>query len=337
MNSLDRNSNTDPQAPNFKSDPGREFSFLKGMELSDGTGVKIPLITVTGKNPGKTLFLISTLHGQEITGIEIIRRICRERVDPEKLSGRIMAIPIGNLLAYYSSSYHTLRYDYQDLNRSFPGDPYGSTTVRLANMIWQVASKCDLLIDLHCIPRAMGDGYSIVRPIGTDVVNKMCFEMAEAFGLTISISRPKNIDEVSLYPGLQACAVSAGIPSLLLELNDWRRISASTADAGVKGVLNILKHFGMIEGNPEPQTGKVLTARLLQTMITANSGGILHPIAELGSFIKKDERIARILDPFGDEKEVIAAPFDAYLLAYPQTENQAIATGEYVALLGQEQ
>jgi uncharacterized protein len=116
--------------PKFKSDPGIQFSYLEGMELSDGTSVKIPVITVTGKNTGKTLFLISTLHDQEITGIEIIRRICRERVNPEKLSGRIIAIPIGNPLAYHSSSYHTLRYDYQDLNRSFPGDANGSTTVR---------------------------------------------------------------------------------------------------------------------------------------------------------------------------------------------------------------
>ena len=129
--------------------------------------------------------------------------------------------------------------------------------MRIANIIWQVASKCDLLIDLHCIPRAMGDGYSIVRPIGTESVNRACFEMAEAFGLTISISKPKNVDEVSLHPGLQACAVSAGIPSLLLELNDWRRISGPTVEAGVKGILNVLRKFGMISGNLEPQIGKV--------------------------------------------------------------------------------
>ena len=61
----------------------------------------------------------------------------------------------------------------------------------------------------------------------------------------------------------------------------------------------------------------------------------MHPSAQLGDRVKKDDKIARILDPFGDEKEVVSAPFDAYLLAYPQTENQAIATGEYVALLGQ--
>jgi predicted deacylase len=328
----------DLSAENFKSSPGTvEFGYLKGIELSDGTKVGIPIISVNGKNPGKTLFLISTLHGQEITGIEIIRQICREIVDPNVLNGRIVAIPIGNPLAFYSSSYHTIRYDYQDLNRCFPGDPNGSTTVRIASMLWQVASKCDYLIDLHCIPQAMGDGYSIVRPIGTDFVNKECFEMAEAFGLTISVSKPKNVDESVLQPGLQACAVSAGIPSLLLELSDWRRITRTTVEAGVKGVLNILKRFGMINGNLEAQSGKVLQTRLIQSMIFSSSGGILHPIAELGDALKRGDKVARILDPFGDEKETITAPNDSYLLAYPQTENQAIATGEYVALLGNEE
>jgi predicted deacylase len=311
-----------------------EFSFLKCIELSDGTDIKLPVITVNGTKPGKTLFLISTLHGQEITGIEIIRRICREEIKPSKLKGRIIAIPIANPLAFNTSSYHTIRYDYKDLNRSFPGDMRGSTTLRIADVIWKVVSKCDMLIDLHCITRALGNGYSIVRPVGNDDINKTCFEMANVFGLTVTVSKPRNVDEVNANPGLQEYAVSKGIPSLLLELNDWRRISGPTVEAGVTGIRNVLVNFGMIRGNLKRQRGKIIRSHLSQKMIMTNSGGIMHPRAELGERLKKGEIVAEILDSFGNIKETIRAPSDCYLLAFPQTENQAIATGEYVALLG---
>jgi predicted deacylase len=310
---------------------------IKGIELADGTAVNLPVLSLQGRQAGPTLFLISAIHGQEITGIEIIRRIFRKKVNAESLHGRIVAILIGNPLAFYSSSYHTLRYDYQDLNRSFPGDPEGSTTQRLASSIWALASKSDYLIDLHCIPRALGNGYSIVRPVSKNrKINQKCFEMAFAFGLVTTVSIPKNVHETNQVLGLQANAVKAGIPSLLIELNDWRRISESTVRAGVKGILNVMKMIGMIDGNIQKKMNRRVKP-LIQRMIMSTRGGIFHPMAKLGDFVKKGEIVARIDDVFGDTVEQIKAPFDSYVLAYPQTENQAIATGEYAVLFGKEE
>jgi predicted deacylase len=306
---------------------------LPAVELSDGTRVSIPVLTVTGKKPGKTLFLSSVMHGQEITGIEVIRRVCREEVQPRELSGRIIAIPIANPLAFHTSSYHTLRYDYQDLNRSFPGDPKGSITLRLADSIWKVAAESDFVIDLHCLPRAMGNGFSVVRPIGTKGVNRKCFEMAKAFSLPIAVSLPGGPEERSLQPGLQARSVVNGIPALLTEMNDWRRISEPTVIAGVKGVLNVLKRFKMLHGRMEKQKGPRMPGVLLRKTLLANKGGIFHPVAKLGDYVKKGTVIARVLNPYGDEVEVFRAPFDSYVCGFPQLENQALATGDYVASL----
>lgn len=311
-----------------------ESGYLKGIELADGTIIRIPIISVTGKKPGKTLFLSSTIHGQEITGIEIIRRLCRERIKPNRLTGRVIAVPISNPLAFNVSSYHTLRYDYQDLNRVFPGDPQGSITQRLAHSIWNVASTADYLIDLHCIPKGMGNGYGVVRPLGKPAVNNEVYKMARALGLTVTISLPKIVKETHEPPGLQAMAVTSDIPALLIELNDWRRISNSTVTAGVTGVLNVMTRLGMIKGRMIKQRNVKTLGPLYQKRIRANRGGILIPVADVGDYVKKDQEVSRIYDAHGNLVERVKAHVTGYVLAYPQMENQTVCEGDQVVTLG---
>ena len=313
----------------------RGFGSLGYVELADGTQVRIPLMIVRGLKRGPSLLLLSTIHGPEILGIEVIRRIIREEVNPKRLVGSILAIPVANPLAFQNASYVTPYFDYFDLNRSFPGDSQGTITVRMADMIWSAVSKSDYIIDIHGVPNAMGHGYTVVRLSGKDSVDKNAIDMARAYGLSIVISEQRRIEEKGRLPGLQALAMHNGIPCILVETSGWRVWSRTAADSGVRGVLNVMKTLGMIPGSVEKQEGFVCPKPLKTHMLFANKGGILHLMKSPGEQIAAGDTVARILNIYGDEVETIKSPKAGYVCAYPFMENQAVAAGEYVALIGE--
>ncbi|MBL4606960.1 MAG: succinylglutamate desuccinylase/aspartoacylase family protein [Pseudomonadales bacterium] len=112
-----------------------------------GLTIPTPVLVINGKNPGKTLCMTAAIHGDELNGVEIVRRVMYDIV-PEKLTGKIIGIPIVNLKGFQRAS----RYlpDRRDLNRAFPGDPQGSLAARIAySLFYEVIVRCDYLIDLH--------------------------------------------------------------------------------------------------------------------------------------------------------------------------------------------
>ncbi|MEM1995043.1 MAG: succinylglutamate desuccinylase/aspartoacylase family protein [Nitrososphaerales archaeon] len=312
------------------------FGSLGAIELADGSTVKIPLMVVRGVKEGPTLLLISAIHGPEIIGVEIIRRVLREEIDPKTLTGSIIALPVANPLAFQQSSYVTPYYDFYDLNRAFPGDLQGTTTARLAGLIWSAVSKSDYVIDIHAVPNPLGYGYTVVRPIGKVRIDDKALNLAKAFGLTITISKQPRIEESGRLPGLQIVASRSGIPSILVEMNGWRSWSKEAADAGVIGVLNVMKYLKMIRGTLQKQQGVVLPRSLQTQMLFANKGGLIHTEISPGASIKAGDVVARIFNVYGELVENIKTPRDGYLCAYPYMENQAVATGDYVALIGEE-
>lgn len=317
--------------------PGeRRFGNVGSIELADGSKIRIPAIVLNGTKEGPTLLLISTIHGPEIIGVEIIRRVTREETNPKLLAGCIIALPIANPLAYQHSSYVTPYYDFYDLNRSFPGDLQGTTTARIAGLIWSVVRKSNYIVDLHAVPNPLGYGYTVVRLVGKSEVDDQALHIAKAFGLTLTVSKQARIEEKGRLPGLQALASLNGIPTILVEMNGWRTWSKEAVNAGVTGILNVMKHLRMIKGDLQKQCGAVLEKPIQTQMLLANRGGLLHTEVSPGCFVKTGSVIARIFDVYGDVVDVIEAPKNCWLIAYPFMGNQAVATGDYVALIGEE-
>ncbi len=130
------------------AEPGTtSYGTIKAVETLDGN-VEIPVILVNGTKPGSKLYVGSTIHGNELTGIEVIRRIL-EQIEPGNLSGTLIALPVQNPLAFRASTRMTFLEDI-DANRTFPGKADGGTSERISYILLKIASKSDAVIDLHC-------------------------------------------------------------------------------------------------------------------------------------------------------------------------------------------
>lgn len=306
---------------------------LQTLELQDGTKVNVPLMVVNGTKEGPTLFLDACVHGTELPGIEVIHKIVNEKVDPNELHGSIISVPVANPFALQHCSYYTLQDDTR-LDLAFPGKPMGRQTERIAYAIWHEAiSKSDYVMDVHgnpmpCIP------FVFIYPeyAKNDETRRKTEVMAEAFGLTVveagtdpPLPPPKEISN---------CSIAQGIPSVLVELMDCRRVDTPHGvDVGVRGVLNVMKVLGMLEGEVEPHTNvKIIKERQVwKSIITTNRGGLVHFKVEPGEWISKGTIIAVIYSVLGDEVEAVEMPVDGYIWAFicgHHGNYQAVSTGD---------
>jgi len=298
-----------------------EKGIIKGIELNTNTSIDIPVLVINGAKEGPTLLMVSTQHGIEIQGIEVIHKIMREKVDPKKLRGAIIGIPVENPLAYMHHQYLSW-IDNLDLGGGGSGSlltaerPQGNTTERLAYALWEEAwSKADMVINIHCNTRPdslIWQGINIGDPQTKDALEKM----AKAFGVTTMVSnRPLREDA---QPTLGNKAAKKGVPILLVELIDGRWISEPSTSAGVRGILNIMKEFDFIDGEVELQEGfPIIPDECRSTgIVRANRGGLIRFFKTPGEFIKKGEIFAEIYDLYGDVLEEIKMPVDGYTWAY---------------------
>ena len=302
---------------------------LGSIYLSDGTAVDIPLIVVNGAQAGPALWVSAAMHGQELSGIGVIWELVKNRIDPAKLRGTVVAAPLLNPLSFNGGTYFTPQDGY-NINRVFPGDPKGLTTQRLASLVLEEGiRKVDYLIDFHANPEpAMY--FSIIKDAQDRAVWEKSREMAEAFGITI-------VEMVSKYEAhrtgtMTDTAMQMGKPSMTVELVPWRRVSPLAVRVGVKGVLNVMKKLGMVDGEIEPQDEiQVVGGRLTRTEVTANRGGLVQEYKDAGDPVRKGEVIGHIVDAYGEPLEEIVSPVDGWLLAFPLLGNQAVFTGDLLA------
>jgi len=310
---------------------------IKGVELFNNVSVDVPVIVLNGAKEGPTLLLMSTQHGTEIQGIEVIRRVMREQVKPMNLRGAVIAIPVGNPLAFMHSQYLSW-IDNLDVGGVRADRPEGNTTERLAYALWKEAwSKASLIVNIHCNTRPDSLIYQWIN-VGNEATREKLERMAKAFGVTTIVSdEPIQKDAV---PTLENLAITAGIPVILEELIDGRWISEPSTSVGVRGVLNIMKAFDMIGGEIEPQKEIPIVPGVNRHygIIRANRGGLIRLHKKPGEHIRKGETLAEIYDLYGDIIEQVKMPVEGYVWAYPCGQSlgtsgglQAVQTGANIA------
>ena len=295
---------------------------IQGIELNTTTRIDIPVLVMNGCYEGPTLLLVSTQHGIEIQGIEVIRCVMREMLDAKHLTGAVIGIPVENPLAFMHHQYLSW-IDNLDLGGGGSGSlltvdhPSGTSTERLAHAVWNEAwSKADLVINIHCNTRPDSLIYQWIN-IGNPKTKDKLLKMAEAFGVTTIVSdTPFNEDAP---PTIGNLAAKKGCPILLMELIDGRWISEPSTTAGVNGVLNIMKIFDMIDGEQETQSGFPIIPGLnrFHGVLRANRGGVIKFMKTPGDLIKKGETFAEIYDLYGDVLEEVKMPIKGYIWAYP--------------------
>jgi predicted deacylase len=308
---------------------------IKGVELVNNLSVDIPVMVMNGTEKGPTLLLISTQHGIEIQGIEVIRRVMRERVKPDGLRGAVVGITVGNPLAFMHHQYLSW-VDNLGVGRVDADKPFGNTTERLANRLWTKAwNWSDMIVNIHCNTRPDSLVYQSIN-IGNPETRESLIRMAEAFDVSTMVS-----DEViGGAPTLNNLAARKNIPVILEELIDGRWISEPSTSVGVRGVLNIMKEFDMIDGDKEPQRDIPIVRGVNRSygIIRATRGGLIRFLKTPGEPIKKGETIAEIFDLYGDVIEEVKMPIKGYVWAYPCGQSlgtsgslQAVQTGANVA------
>jgi len=206
----------------------RERIELPVASLYTNTPVVLPVQVVNGKESGPRIFVSAALHGDEIIGVEIIRRLLKLPA-LDDLRGTLLAIPVVNTLAFL----HQSRYlpDRRDLNRSFPGSESGSLAARLANLfIKEVVSRCDYGIDLHT--------GAVRRPnlpqIRGDLANPETLRLCQAFGVPLVLNSEPTEGTLREY------TTKKGIPVILYESSEALTFAEVCIRIGVQGVLNVL-------------------------------------------------------------------------------------------------
>ena len=292
--------------------------------LPDGTEVFIPLILGDGKESGPTLLLTALIHGVEIGGYDVIRRLIYEDINFNQLKGKIIAVPIANPFALGASNRFTPQ-DSADLNRVFPGNPYGSLSQRIAHVLAvKLASHANYCIDFHsCNPPS--ELFTIVPDIGNDKVSEMSWGMAEAFGVITVCPSFQTEGTFSDY------LLSVGIPCITPELVFSRRFNSSS-EVAAQGTMNVLKYLGMMDGELKPlQSITPFQGKMLYTVYYANKGGFVYFTKQVGDFVEKGEMFAAIKNSWDETIEEMLSPVNGRIIAYPMAGNQAVTTGDKIA------
>lgn len=284
-------------------EPGTRRHFdLPAGRLPSGTGLTLPIQVLCGTRPGPTMWMSGAVHGDEVVGVEIIRRIL-ETIDETSMSGVVIAAPVVNVFGFVTES----RYlpDRRDLNRSFPGSERGPLAGRLARIfVDRVLEVADFGIDYH----AGSDDRTNLAQIRGNMDDEETRKLALAF------APPIVVHSKTIKGSLRHTALKMGKRVLLFEGGEPRRFSEEAIAVGVSGTLRTLQCAGMIEDAPEP-TDRVRESRKTR-WVRASRGGIFRLERQLGEVVEKGSRLGVITGPAGRGGHDVVARMDGLILGH---------------------
>ena len=270
-------------------------------DLYTGTSLAMPVHVVCGRREGPVLFVSAAIHGDELNGVEIIRRLLKRKA-LSSIRGTLLAVPIVNVHGFLDQS----RYlpDRRDLNRSFPGSRKGSVAARMAHTFMnEIVEKADFGIDLHtgAINR------SNLPQIRGNMDDDATLQLAKAFGAPVIVN--SNARDGSL----RQCAADKGMPVLIYEAGEALRFDELSIRAGLRGTVNAMRHIGML---PLSKTARPVLPVVADSTswVRAPDSGIVTRKVELGSRVTAGQALAIIGDPVGDEEAKVVAPFDGIVI-----------------------
>lgn len=280
-------------------------------ELFEGVPVSTPVLITNGIAPGPTVCLTAAVHGDELNGIEMVRRVFHD-IDPNKLSGALIGVPIVNVQGFRRGS----RYlpDRRDLNRYFPGNPNGSAAARIAHSLFtDVITHCDALIDLHTGSFERAN----LPQLRADLRNPDVVTLTHGFGAMVVLHSKPTVGT------LRYAATLAGIPALTVEAGGPSQLELYEVKHGVKGIETLLTTLGMTRrirlwGDPEPVYYR-------SSWVRADNGGILLSDVSLGSTVRKGDLLGSITDPMNNARSELRSPYSGRIIG--MARNQVVMPG----------
>lgn len=269
-------------------------------EALHGAQIPTPVLVVNGKKPGPRLCVTAAVHGDELNGIESVRRLMYT-INPAKLSGSVVGVPIVNLQGFQRQSRYLS--DRRDLNRFFPGNPRGSSASRMAYSFFNdIITSCDGLVDLHT-----GSFHRTNLPqLRADLQNEAVLELTRGFGSTVILHSTGGEGT------LRRAAVNAGIPAVTLEAGEPLRLQQDAVDHTVKALFTLLDTLQMYNkrslwGNPEP-------TYYSSAWVRADQGGILMSGVKLGHKVRAGDELGTVTNPISNEQMRIKAPYSGRVI-----------------------
>jgi len=280
------------------------------------TPVAMPVHVLRGRRDGPRLFITAAIHGDEINGVEIIRRLLAHPA-LRHLRGTLLAVPVVNVYGYVRQS----RYlpDRRDLNRSFPGSDTGSLAARLAaTLINEVVTKATHGIDLHT-GALHRENLPQIR--ATLDASPETSELARAFAAPVIL-------DADPRPGsLRAVAAEHDIPLLLFEAGEALRFDEFSIRAGVRGILGVMRRLGMIRasGGRRARVRAPVVARS-SLWVRAPQSGVLLSLTALGAQVERGDTLGVLTDPFRPADEPVRAPCSGIVIG--RTNLPLVTEGE---------
>jgi predicted deacylase len=286
--------------------PGKRMKLdLPVARLPTGTMLSLPVVVINGKKPGPRLWLSAAIHGDELNGVDIIRRVAKI-LKPHRLSGSVIAVPVVNIFGLLDQS----RYlpDRRDLNRSFPGSSRGSLASRLASLFMkEVVSLCTHGIDLHTAAMHRNN----LPQIRANLEDPATYAFARAFGAPVML-------HASIRDGsLRQAAARQNIPTLVYEAGEALRFDEVAIQTGVDGIFRVMAYLGMYA--PTALTHPLDTLESRKTRwVRASRGGVWHRSVNLGDQVKARQPLGFITDTFGDKPVQTRSPMAGVVIGHSQ-------------------
>ncbi len=269
-------------------------------ESFDGGATFTPVTVMHGRRPGPTLCLTAAIHGDELNGIEVVRRVLNE-IKPKSLRGTVIGVPIVNLFGFARGT----RYlpDRRDLNRYFPGSTRGSAGSRIARSFFdEVVRHCDALVDFHTGSFARSN----LPQVRADLTAAGVVSFTRGFGAIPVLHSPGSrgmLRRAASQLGIAAATFEVGAPGLL---------EPDEIDKAAQSIQTLMHRLGMTRGYrmwSEPQA--VLYA---SRWVRSNSGGMLFSTVELGDKVSVGQRLGKVVDPVRNRETEIVSPLQGRLI-----------------------
>ncbi len=263
----------------------------------------IPVEVIHGRQSGPVLLVCGAIHGDEINGVEIVRRLLRSSA-VRGLRGTLIAVPIVNVFGFVQHS----RYlpDRRDLNRCFPGSESGSLGSRVAALFReQIVDLATHIIDLHTgaihrtnLPQIRAQ----LTPGGETEA------MAMAFGVPVILNAELREGSLRHY------AQGNGVPVLTYEAGEALRFDEWAIAPGVRGVRRVMRSIGMLTSDRRRTAPPAAEVANGSSWARATIDGILRPKARLGARVAKGELLGLVADPFGNVEGEVRANADGIVI-----------------------
>ena len=280
----------------MKVRPGRRKDLkVRISEFTTASPVFIPVTVLHGSRPGPVLCVTAAVHGDEINGLEMVRKL-RAELDPRRLRGTLILVLIANPISFLAMS-RTLP-DGRDLNRAFPGREKGSMASLIAEAIFsKIVRISDYVIDLHTAPA----GRTNLPHVRADLKRPRVRRLASAFGAEVTF------DLEGEKGTLRRAATEAGVPAIVFEAGEPLKFQKPLIQRGVKGLRNVLADLRMVDSPRTPPPFRIVVTD--HRWIRAVKGGILDLEVKPGDIMDRGDTIAVNTKPFGTEVGRLRAPY----------------------------